>query len=121
MIKYRFGAFDDLNDSLAILVSKGLIKQVAVGNQGWVKNFQYYISPLAYNLTKEISTQFPILLWYEDRAKVVASLAVGLGGTELKKIQYQHLDYAQAKLGTLIPSVKGEVLSKLKTLLEHHG
>jgi hypothetical protein len=116
MIRYRFGAFENLNESLSLLLSKGLVYQDGDKSEDIIKNYTYYITPLSVKLVDEITAEFPVLAWYDERAKLVKEIAGSLGGTALKDIQYRHMSYAATKLGTQIPSIKDEVISKLNTI-----
>jgi len=116
MIRYRFGAFENLNESLALLVSKGLVYQDGDKSEETIKNYFYYLTPLAFKIVNEITTEFPVLAWYNDRAKLVKEIAGQLGGKALKDIQYQHMSYATTQLGTQIPSIKNEVINRLNAL-----
>lgn len=116
MIRYRFGAFENLNESLSLLVTKGLVHQDGDKTAGAIKNYYYYLTPLSFQIVDEITQEFPILAWYDERAKLVKEIAGSLGGSALKDIQYKHMSYATTQLGTQIPSIKNEVVNRLNSL-----
>lgn len=116
MIRYRFGAFENLNESLSLLLSKGLIYQGGDKTEDSIKAYYYYLTPLAIQVIDEISEEFPVLSWYNTRAGLVKEIAGTLGGSALKEIQYKHMSYASTKLGSIIPSIKNEVINRLNTL-----
>lgn len=118
MIRYRFGAFDDLNESLAILISKGLVIVDGEKSNNRITSYDYYITPRAKQLINDITFHFPILSWYNDRALLVCEIAGNLGGSALKEIQYRHMSYANTGLGSLIPSIKEEVIKRLKIITD---
>lgn len=116
MIRYRFGAFDDLNESLSILISKGLVYQSGDKSQQAIKHYDYYLTLLAFQLVGTITAEFPVLTWYDERARLVKQIAGSKGGSTLKDIQYQHMSYATTRLGSQIPSIKNQVIKRLNLL-----
>jgi len=116
MIRYRFGAFENLNESLSLLVSKGLVYQDGDKSDETIKAYYYYITPLSVQLVDDVTADFPSLAWYDERAKLVKEIAGSLGGSALKERQYKHMSYATTQLGTQIPSIKNEVINRLKAL-----
>lgn len=116
MIRYRFGAFENLHESLSLLVSKGLVYQDGDKSDETIKAYYYYITPLSVQLVDDVTAEFPSLAWYDERAKLVKEIAGSLGGSALKERQYKHMSYATTQLGTQIPSIKNEVINRLKAL-----
>ncbi|MVN90531.1 hypothetical protein [Mucilaginibacter aquatilis] len=116
MIRYRFGAFENLHESLSLLVSKGLVYQDGDKSDETIKAYYYYITPLSVQLVDDVTKEFPSLGWYDERAKLVKEIAGSLGGSALKERQYKHMSYATTQLGTQIPSIKNEVINRLNAL-----
>lgn len=116
MIRYRFGAFENLNESLSLLVSKGLIYQDGNKSDDTIKAYYYYITPLAVQFVEDVTAEFSVLAWYDERAKLVKEIAGSLGGSALKDRQYKHMSYATTQLGTQIPSIKHEVINRMNIL-----
>jgi hypothetical protein len=117
MIRYRFGAYDDISEALSILLSKGLIVTDGEKVNGRITAYEFYITEKAKHIVDSIAVDFPILKWFDDRAQLVKRIAGNLGGKALKDIQYEHMTYAKTSLGTLIPSIKDEVQSRLIQIL----
>jgi len=113
MIRYLFGAYENFDNTLAILISKGLVIQAGSKTPKKIQHYDFIISKKAYEVVDEASTQFPILRWYEDRAKLVISIAGDRAGHILKNRQYEHIEYAKTKLGGVIPSIKEEIQEQL--------
>lgn len=116
MIRYKFGAFDNLNESLSLLTAKGLVIQSGDKSPHVIKHYDYYLTSLAFQLAKTITREFPVLAWYDERARLVKHIAGTKGGSALKDIQYQHMSYATTQLGTQIPSIKIHVTNRLNSL-----
>ncbi|MDA3938331.1 MAG: hypothetical protein PF693_03345 [Spirochaetia bacterium] len=114
MIRYMFGAYEDLNNILSILVSKGLIKQTGLKSKDHIQQHNYLIYDIAYTAIDQANDKFPILKWYEDRTKIITEIVGTRGGSALKLRQYEHIEYAQTKLGGIIPSIKREVQNRIE-------
>lgn len=113
MVRYLFGAYESLADALSILKSRKLI-HVA----GWYinPNFRdkkYLLTKKGRELCKTAVHNHPVLGWYNERAILVAEVAGNKGGMALKDIQYERADYAETKLGGIIPPVMADVLKRL--------
>ncbi|WP_353100828.1 hypothetical protein [Myroides odoratus] len=118
MIRYRFGAFEDLNESLSILISKGLIVTDGVKSNGKIKHYDYYVTQGASDIIIKSTKEYQILEWYQERSKLVKEISGDLGGSALKEIQYRHMSYANTSLGATIPSIKDEVIKRINKILE---
>lgn len=117
MIRYRFGAYERLDDSLGILVCRDLIQVVEKKVGGRVTETEFRVLPSAFNFADRILVEFPILAWYADRAQLVAELAGDRGGAALKERQYEKLTYAETQMGSLIPAITQQVRARLKLVL----
>lgn len=115
MIRFLFGAYERLDNSLSILISKGLIKQDGSKKRS-IHQYNFLIFDKGYNLINTASSEFDVLKWYDNRTKIINEIAGQRGGKALKDRQYKQLVYAQTKLGGIIPSIKVDVQEKLKLL-----
>ncbi len=120
MIRYRFGAYDDISEALSILLSKGLIITDGDKINGKITAYEFYVTGKAKELIDSVVLEYPILKWYDDRASLVKELSGNLGGKALKEIQYEHMTYANTNLGTLIPSIKHQVQNRLTQIVANH-
>lgn len=116
MIRFFFGAYEKLDNTLSILVSKGLIKQTGEKTNEIIHQNDYLIFESSYDIVKNSVIEFPILKWYDDRTKIINEIAGKKGGTALKDRQYEQIVYAKTKLGGIIPSIKDEVLKELNRI-----
>jgi hypothetical protein len=116
MIRYRFGAYERLDDTLALLRSRDLIKITGTKAGGKVMETDFLVMPGAIKFTQAIKTEFPILSWYANRASLVAEVAAGRGGAALKKRQYEQADYAETQMGGVIPPITDRVRARLASL-----
>jgi len=117
MIRYLFGAFEPLDDALALLRMAGLISIRRIpGGRGGVWRHDYYLLSSGQKCAERLVSEAPELNWYAERATLVASLARDAGGAELKSRQYEQLEYAQTELGSRITSIGSRVRDKLAAL-----
>lgn len=116
MIRYKFGAFERIDDALSPLVSKGLIRISGKKRGQDILEVDYLISQRAFSLIKEIPRDFPALEWYERRAQLVVEISGNRKGRMLKERQYEHMAYAGTKLGGVIPTIAEEVKRQIEEL-----
>lgn len=116
MIRFLFGAYEKLDNTLSILVSKGLIKQSGEKTGTTIHQHDYLIFEEAYGIVLNSKTEFPILKWYHDRTILINEIAGQKGGAALKDRQYEQIVYAKTKLGGIIPSIKEDVFNELQKI-----
>lgn len=116
MIRYRFGAYERLDDTLALLRSRDLVRITGTKAGTKVMETDFLVMPIAVQSAKEISKDFPVLDWYARRASLVAEVAAGRGGAALKKRQYEQADYAETQMGGVIPPITVRVRARLAVL-----
>ena len=118
MIRYLFGAYDRMDDSLSLLRSRDLIKITGLKNKTKVKETDFLLTAKGKEVCTSAVTQEPILKWYADRAELVAKVAGDRGGTALKQQQYERTTYAETKYGGVIPPITSDVRQRLEQLKE---
>ncbi len=115
MIRYRFGAYEPVDDALSILRSCGLIRIDGRKKVDKVLETNFHLLPVAEKTAQEIVKEYPVLNWYPTRARLVAEIAAGRGGSALKDRQYEKIEYAETKLGGSIPEVTDRVKERLES------
>jgi len=118
MIRYLFGAYDKMDDSLSLLRSRDLIRITGLKSKTKVKETDFLLTAKGKEVCTSAVIQEPILKWYSDRAELVAKIAGERGGTALKQQQYVRTTYAETKYGGVIPPITSEVRQRLKQLKE---
>jgi hypothetical protein len=116
MIRWKFGAYEPLDDTLSVLVCRKLIKITGRKSPDRVLETSYLISSSAITLTQRIVVEFPPLAWYAQRAKLVAEIAGDSGGAALKDRQYKKEEYAETQWGGMIPAITSKVRARLNAL-----
>src|SRR6202521_1760132 len=116
MIRYFFGAFDRLDDSLSLLRSRELIQITGVKNSQKVRETDFLLTDRGEQFCLTCLKEAPPLQWYSDRAQLVASIAGDRSGSALKHKQYERASYAETAIGGIIPSIAVETAARLKQL-----
>ncbi len=116
MIRYLRGAYEKLDDALSILRSRDLVRIERKGKGVKIYETDFIIMPKAQEVAKKIVADFPDLSWYSRRARLIAAIAGTDGGKALKARQYERVQYAETRLGGIIPSIADETRERLKIL-----
>jgi len=117
MIRYRFGAYERLDDTLAILRSRKLIAIIGKKAGAKVLETDFLIMPSAFALAVQIVNEFAALTWYLSRATLVAELAGDRGSKALKEHQHKQIEYHETNLGGTIPPIALRVHTRLQRLI----
>lgn len=117
MIRWKFGAYERLDDTLAILTSRKLVRITGKKAGTTVRETDFLVMPSAFALAKQIVIEFPELSWYSKRARLIGELAGDRGGTALKDHQHKQIEYHETNLGGTIPPITFRVQERLQSLL----
>lgn len=121
MIRYHFGAFEPLDNALAILRAADLIRIKRAGQPGNVSRHIYLLTRRGSEAMDALAAAAPELAWYRDRARLVAEVAGGDGGRALKDRQYMQKEYAETDLSQPIRSIASRVLERLREIESEGG
>jgi hypothetical protein len=116
MIRYFFGAFDRLDDSLSLLRSRELIRITGVKHSQKVQETDFLLTDRGERFCLTCLNEAPPLHWYSERAQLVALIAGDRGGSALKQKQYERASYAETAIGGIIPSIATETAARLKQM-----
>ena len=116
MLRHHFGAYEPLDDALAVLRSAGLVVRRRRGTVDRVRQHDYYLLARGRQVVEEIISAAPVFKYYIDRVALVLALADEHSGSELKDRQYLQRDYAEAPLGTRIGAVRDRARARLAEL-----
>lgn len=105
MLRYLFGAYEDLEDALSVLRQADLVIRRKKGRPGHVTRTDYYVTKAGEILAARIRKDYPDLAWYSTRAALVVFLSDGQGATTLKDRQYLVDEYINTPHGARIPSI----------------
>ncbi|MER6936679.1 hypothetical protein ABTX24_21565 [Nocardioides sp. NPDC127514] len=121
MLRYLFGAYEDLEDALSVLRQADLVIRRKKGRPGHVTRTDYYLTQAGKDMAARIRKDYPDLAWYSTRAALVVLLADGHGATTLKDRQYLVDEYLSTPHGVRIPSITDRArrrLAEIRATLE---
>jgi hypothetical protein len=116
MLRHHFGAYEPLDDALAVLRLAGLVVRRRRGQLGRTSRHDYYLLNRGREVAQTVVAQAPPFRYYVDRVQLVLDLADGRGGNELKNRQYLQDEYATTERGTRIGSISARARSRLVQL-----
>ncbi len=116
MIRYHFGAFEPLDNALAILRAADLIRIKRTGQPGHIQRHLYLLTQQGLEAMEALAQAATELAWYKDRAELVAEIAGEQGGTALKDRQYLQKEYADTDLSQPIRSISERVMKRITAL-----
>ncbi|NKS82104.1 hypothetical protein GS530_13990 [Rhodococcus hoagii] len=116
MLRYLFGAYEDLEDALAVLRQADLVVRRKKGRPGHVVRTDYFLLQAGRDMVFKIRRDFRELSWYSARADLVVKLAEGQGATQLKDRQYIVDEYLNTSHGTRIPNITERARKRLAAI-----
>ncbi|XXY50121.1 hypothetical protein WME91_03090 [Sorangium sp. So ce269] len=117
MVRYRFGAFEPLDDAMAVLRSVDFVRIHREGVPGErVREHFYLLTHQGRKAMLELSALAEELAWYDRRARIVVRVAGGAGGKALKDRQYLQREYATTMLGQIIAPITDRVRRRIDEL-----
>jgi hypothetical protein len=113
MMRFLFGAYEPLDDALAVLRSVHLVVRRKRGTAGRVQRHDYYLTRSGRDTADRIMRDVPVFGYFAERTRLVARLAEGYRGTQLKDRQYQQEEYRNTAIGDRIASIAPRVRERL--------
>ncbi|EGI5429558.1 hypothetical protein F9653_13040 [Listeria monocytogenes] len=113
MEKFFFGAYEDIDQVIAFLVTVGFIKYTTERNSVLRPTEKsYYITNEADLKMKRNMDEMPYLQWYIDRCLLIKKYFGEYSGTELKNLQYKIDEYRDTTYKEYIQNVEEKVKIK---------
>ncbi|WP_219911772.1 hypothetical protein [Nonomuraea fuscirosea] len=116
MLRHHFGAYEPLDDALAVLRSAALVGRRRRGTVNRVRQHDYFLLAAGREVARQVIYEAPVFQYYVERTRLVLALADGLGGSQLKQRQYLQREYAEATRGERIASVTARARARLEKL-----
>lgn len=110
MLRFFFGAYEDIDDIIAFLKSIGFIHFESKKSTD-LKTVQkkYYITEKAIEKFEAQMHNFSALQWYVKRCELIKKYFGNLTATELKIAQYQIKEYSNTSLNDFIGDINEQV------------
>lgn len=121
MLRHLFGAYEQLDEALAVLRAPGLVVRRKHGSPSRAVQHDYYLTVTGRETAQRAIETVPELQYYADRAKLVVDLAAGRRGSALRDLQYLQPEYADAAIGEHIASIATRARERLSSALETVG
>ncbi|GGN83872.1 hypothetical protein GCM10010112_62640 [Actinoplanes lobatus] len=110
MTRFLFGAYEPLDDALAVLRSAHLVVRRKRGSAGGrVLRHDYYLTQAGRAAADRILLDAPAFAYFVERTQLVARLAAGYRGSKLKERQYRQDEYRDAVIGDPIATIAPRV------------
>lgn len=116
MLRYRFGAYEPLDEALSVLASAGLVFRRREGTPGHTRQHNYYLTATGRSVARDMIAEVPELTYYVDRVKLLVGLTGGIGPSALKDMQYAQPEYAGAEWHSRIQTIAPRVRERLAGL-----
>jgi hypothetical protein len=116
MLRHKFGAWENIDNAMAILRGAGLAARKRRGTIERVRQSDFYLLDEGRRVARDIVAAEPVFQYYVERVDLVVRLADGLGGTQLKKRQYLQREYADTPLREHISTVAPRARARLAAL-----
>lgn len=113
MVRWHFGAYEPIDDAFSKLVTAGLAVCRRSGDPTGRRRSNFYLLGKGADAAATIVEAEPSLIWYSDRATLVARIAGSDSGNALKQRQYSHVDYAQTQIGSRFAAITDVVQQRL--------
>ena len=120
MLRYFFGAYEPLDEALAVLAAPGLVLRRRRGVPGHVIQSDYYLTTAGRTAAEAIVRTAPAFGYYLERTRLVVDLAAGKRGSALRDIQYLQAEYADAQLRSYIAGISERARKRLQALRADH-
>lgn len=115
MPKWRFGAYERIDDELAILAAHGLVRPTMKPGRLRSAANDFFLYPKAFQVAEEHRDNVAYR-WYRERMSIVTAVCAGDGGAVLKDRQYRHIEYFSTRPNEPIPPILPRVAERLRAL-----
>lgn len=110
MERFLFGAWEDMDDVIAFLDAFGLIRfDSNKDSRLYIIDKQYFITEFALEKVSKREGDWGELSWYMERCRLIKKYFGHLSGSQLKAMQYEIDEYANASYNDYIQSIADKV------------
>lgn len=105
MMRYKFGAYEPVDNALAKLRSHALIMHRRGADAGQRARRDYFLLDRGEVVFNDMKATVPAVAWWHKQADVIAYLRDAYVGAAAKQRQYEQPEYRDAPLGSDIPAI----------------
>lgn len=112
MERYLYGAYEFIDDALAVLKSYGQIAHRRASDAGNLARHDYYLMKAGRTTVQRMRAEIPELEWYYEQAAAIAIISDATYGSTARKRQYEQPEYEGTAHGDIIPSILERVMDR---------
>lgn len=116
MERYIYGAYEFIDDALAVLKLYGQIEHRRAADSGALSRRDYFLLQKGKDTIAAMRAEIPELDWYVDQATAIGLIADSALGATAKRRQYLQQEYVDTAHGDVIPSILGRVSERAAAL-----
>lgn len=116
MARYLYGAYERVDNPLAILKSYGHIAHRRIAASGQKARRDYFLLAHGQTALNRMRSEIPALGWYDAQATAVSLIADAATGASARKRQYQQEEYDQTPIGSTIPDITERAIANAERL-----
>lgn len=116
MERYLYGAYERIDDALAILKSYGQIAHRRASESGSRSRRDYYLLDPGRQTLVRMRAAIPDLQWYDLQAEAIRLIADSKVGVAARRRQYEQPEYESAPIGTVIPEITDRVRERARAV-----
>jgi hypothetical protein len=113
MHRWLFGAYEPLDDAMALLEIAGMASIRRVGRSGHVARTSFFLLSAGMAAANRLEASAESLSWYPHQIRLVLAIARDEVGSRLKQRQYRQAEYAGTELGSRIAPIAVRVRRRL--------
>ncbi len=121
MERYFFGAYEFIDDALAVLKLYEQIEHRRAADSGALSRRDYFLLKRGKDTIAAMRADIPELAWYVQQATAIGLIADAAHGAAAKRRQYLQSEYADTAHGDVIPSILERVRERAIALKVMEG
>lgn len=116
MERYIYGAYEFIDDALAVLKMYGQIEHRRAAESGAMSRRDYFLLRKGQATVAAMRAEIPELGWYVEQATAIGLIEDAAQGLTAKRRQYLQDEYADTAHGDVIPSILERVRERAVAL-----
>lgn len=105
MERYLYGAYEFIDDALALLKMYGQITHRRASAAGDRSRRDYFLLQIGRHTLANMRLKIPELAWYDEQAAAIALVSDAAIGATARRRQYEQPEYEATSYGDLIPPI----------------